>query len=186
MRKIMVLPVLIVFAISLLLASANDVGGETVEGSIASEGLGIPGIFCISVNSEPAECSPNTMTNAGKEAIENQISGVGGAYVNSSAFRYLAVGNGTAPVAASTILGAEVCEAGLSRASGGYMDYSAQSGNWSISKQFSVTATAYVNTTGIFNDTTNDTGVILSGASFTGRTVANGDTLNVTVIYSIS
>lgn len=189
MKKWFVLPLLVCLALVSLALPA-----EKEEGKVVSEGMGIAGYQVIveSCSVKTSECFSetihNVVTNNGKDAIEEKI---GGGAANATTFNIIAVGNSSlTPAAASTNLGTgsggEIAEAGLNRAGGTFMNQGTSNGNWSISKQFSVTGTAYVNITGVFNSTTANATTMLSAATFTARSLANGDTLNITVVYSIT
>jgi len=122
----------------------------------------------------------NVFTDAGKNYVKQAL---GNAEFGATAFKYVAVGNGTAPASGSTTLNSEIAESGLTRASGTYT--STGTGAWKIEKVFSVTGTVgSVNSTGLFNASA--TGTMIAGDTFSNTNVASGDSLNITWTISVS
>jgi hypothetical protein len=114
----------------------------------------------------------NVFTDAGKEHVEAFL---GTLSATGSPANYIAVGNGTAPIASSTTLNLEIATAGLTRAQGTYS--STGTGAWKIEKVFSVTGTVNsINSTALFN--ASSTGTMLAGDTFTNTNVANGVVLS--------
>jgi len=168
MRKILyVLPlVVLIGAAGLMLRSNtnNDMQGAT---------LIYHSNVCVYKNGELISCSPNVLTNAGKELIEAYLSQGG----TLGAVKYIAVGNGTAPSASSTSLDNEITDCGLARAAGTYSNVG--TGNWSFSYTWTCTCDGVtVNTTGIFNASSG--GTMLAGNSFNPSTLYTNDELTVT------
>ena len=125
-----------------------------------------------------ASCKFNVLTNAGKEAIEDYLVSYGN--VAGANFTYLAVGNGTAPVAANTSLSDEITTGGLARAAATVTDWG--DGNWSLLKQWTASATHYsVNSTGIFNESSG--GTFFAGGTYTAVNLEANDQL--TINYSV-
>jgi hypothetical protein len=141
------------------------------------------GVICACKNSNGicyegmagANCNHNVITNVGKDAIEDRLLN------NGTAFKYLAVGNGTVPAVADTTLNSEIATGGLTRALGTY--YSNGYGNWSIVNTFTATATIMsVNSTAIFNLSSG--GTMLAGGTFSNTNLGSADTL--TINYTIA
>lgn len=133
---------------------------------------------CIYLNDELVmDCIQNTLTNYGKNMIKFKLTGVA---ASQAAVDYIAVGNGSLPTASSTSLNSEIPDCGLTRA----QDTSKAdiaTGNWSYSYQFTSTCDGViVNTTGLFNHTSADTG-FFAGANFSSPvTLQTDDKLNIT------
>jgi hypothetical protein len=120
------------------------------------------------------------LTNTGKDYIKAAL---GNAEFGTAAFKFIAVGNGSAPTVDSTSLDNEITEAGLTRAAGTY--FSTGIGTWKIEKIFSVTGTVNsINSTALFNASSG--GTMLAGDTFTNTNVAPGDSLNITWTLSVS
>jgi len=160
----------IVIAAVLLLSSVKT-------GKLAGIGEGIKytGIACYQVNDNPPVCSPNTYTNFGKNVTRDALTGHGDV-------KYIAVGNGSAVVAANTTLDWEINECGITNQTAGTVTIlDASVGNYSIQLQYSITCgVAVVNTTGIFNKSTGDTLFAGDTISPAVSNLASGDTLTIT------
>jgi len=119
----------------------------------------------------------NTYTDAGKNATRDLLG-----YGNAGAgFKYVGLGNTTAPSSSSTTLASEYSSGTLTRALGTYYALS-QVGNWTISNTFTADAdNQVVNTTALFN--ASSSGVLLAGFSFTSATLQTNDqiTINATI-----
>ena len=123
----------------------------------------------------------NTFTNAGKDHVKLFLGN--SAQAGEPAAYYIAVGNGTAPGAASTTLDSEIAESGLTRAAGTYT--STGTGAWKLEKVFSVTGTVNsINSTALLN--ASSSGTMFAGDTFANTNVQNGDSLNITWTLSVS
>jgi len=122
-------------------------------------------------------CKHNVITNAGLDDIENVLAGK---------YKYIALGNGTAPTQSSTSLDNEQTDCGLARQEGTYYDLGV--GNWEINTTFTYTCdtTRIVNTTAAFNATSG--GIMFAGGLLNAEAQfsTNGDQLKVRHIYQIS
>lgn len=125
--------------------------------------------------------SHNVLVNNGKDFLKVCL-GVN-ASCGSSAFDFIAVGNGSAPTSASTSLANEIAESGLSRSFGTYT--STGTGAWKVEKVFTVTGNVNsINSTAILN--ASSSGTLMAGDTFSNTNVANGDSLNITWTASVS
>jgi hypothetical protein len=128
----------------------------------------------------PMYCGQNTYTTAGQNATRDLL-GDGSA---GPGFKYIALGNGTAPASTDTSLNSEITSgqnSGLARALGTYTSLPAP-GNWTISNTFTSSQNSQVvNTTALFNDSSS--GFELAGFSFTSATLQTNDqiTINATI-----
>lgn len=126
----------------------------------------------------PAYCGQNTYTNAGMNATRDLL----GAGSGSAGFKYIALGNGTAPSVTDTSLNSEITSgqnSGLARALGTYTPLN-QNGNWTISSTFTSSINAQVvNTTALFNASSG--GAELAGFSFTSATLQTNDQITVNI-----
>lgn len=144
----------------------QDVGSTTIE---------YHSNVCVWKNGVLLGCTPNVLTNTGKDLIKDYIGGAAaGAKVD-----FIGISNGTPPAAGSTTLNNEITTCGFARAAGSYVSRSESNGNWSFSKVFTSTCNSIlVNTTGIFN--ASSAGVLFAGNTFTDATLQSNDQLNVT------
>ena len=151
-------------------SSAQNPSGQQVEyGSMV----------CVYHNNEEVYCSPNTLTNTGKNYTRNRLTGGVAAAMN-----YIAVGNGT-PVNVSTVfLEDEIGECGLSRTQDtSAVNMGESEGNWSYSVQFTSTCNGIkVNTTTLYNNSAaSQENTTLAGDTFgSAVTLQSSDLLNVT------
>jgi hypothetical protein len=124
---------------------------------------------------EDLGCTPNIVTNAGLNHLKEFLGQGNAGSVNAS---IITVGNGTAPVAASTTLNNEITDCGFSRQGATYT--SIGTGNWSLTKTWTDVSCngLVVNTTALFNASTS--GTMFAGNSFTSVTLQSNDQLNVT------
>jgi len=117
------------------------------------------------------------ITNAGIEDVENYI---------KNTYKYIALGNGTAPTASSTSLDNEQTDCGLARKLGDVYDLGL--GKWELNTTFTYTCDSErtVNTTASFSASSGGTmyagGPLNAEATFS----ANGDQLIVRHIYNIT
>jgi len=124
---------------------------------------------------EDLGCRENVWTNTGKNWTRDCI---GQFICGATAFKYLALGNTTAPAAASTTLAGEIADCGLARASGTYITEGASVGNWTIYYTWTSTCNnEVVNTTAVFNATS--AGTMLAGTTITSATLQSSDQLQV-------
>jgi len=120
-------------------------------------------------------CVHNVLTDQGKEDLEGIISGK---------YKYIALGNGSAPTPSSTSLDNEQTDCGLERKAGTYYDLG--TGNWEINTTFTYTcdSSRTINTTAAFNATSG--GVMLAGGTITEIPFSvNGDEAKIRHIYQI-
>lgn len=133
---------------------------------------------CVYKNNELVQCSHNTLTDAGKNAIRDYL-GQGGA----AAFDYIALANNTKStdyaVTNTSMSGEQTC-CGLARAQGAYVAVGGANGNWTISKVFTceTEAVSEVNHTALFN--ASSTGTILAYNGFVPVDLQVDDQLNIT------
>jgi len=121
------------------------------------------------------EKTHNTFVDAGKNWTRDCI---GQGICGATAFKYIAVGNTTAPTSSSTSLAGEIADCGLARASGTYATIG--TGNWSITYLWTSSCNnEAVNTTALFN--ASSTGTMFMGDSFTTVTLQNTHQLNITI-----
>lgn len=133
--------------------------------------------------------SSNTLTNIGKDWIEQQISGTPSA---TQIAKYIALStDATAPAATWTVLVAsdptkEINSGGLTRAAGTYA--STGVGAWTVSYQFTAGAThTSVQLTGLHWDgTSRSDNNLFAANTFTAVTLYNGDKLTVTWTMSVA
>jgi len=148
-------------------------------------GLKYGSSVCIEKNGELVSCGENTLTNAGKNLIQDYL--IGAERTNIS---YIAVcnstnvsgdggGNGCAqPAVGDTLLEGEYSYCGLTRASGALTDQG--TGNFSYAYTFTATCDSLVtNVTGLFNSTSK-LGTYFAGNNFTSVTLQTDDQLTVT------
>jgi hypothetical protein len=135
-------------------------------------------MVCVYHNNEEVYCSPNTLTDIGKNLTRDRLTGG-----EAAAMNYIAVGNGT-PVNASTVfLENDIDECGLERT----QDTSAvdldDNGNWSYSVMFTSTCNGIkVNTTVLYNNSAaSQENTSFAGDTFgSAVTLQSSDQLNVT------
>lgn len=132
-------------------------------------------MVCVYHNNEEVYCSPNTLTDTGKNLTASRLTGE-----VADAMNYIAVGNGT-PVNSSTVfLEDEIAECGLTRT----QDSSAVNigdGNWSYSVQFTSTCNGIlVNTTVLYNNTAGGDTAFAGDTFGSDVTLQSNDQLNVT------
>lgn len=126
------------------------------------------------------EKTHNILTDAGKNWLRDLIGNWAG---GTTAMKYIAVGNGTAPASGSTTLNAEITDCGLARASATYT--SIGTGNWSQGYLWTSSCNnEVVNTTALFN--ASSTGTMFMGDSFTSVTLQNTHQLNITITQWVS
>jgi len=139
-------------------------------------------MVCIYKNNELIQCSHNTLTNDGKNAIKDYL-GSGG---TTNPFDVIAVANNTPEGnhdPTDTTLDNRTTCCGLEIADGTFT--SIGTGNWSIYKVFTATDTVNeVNATGLYNITT--PGTYLAYNTFSAVNLLNNDQLNVTWIIWVT
>jgi len=153
---------------------------QVIDSPRSEQDLKWTGTVYVSKNGELLYEGSNLLTDAGANALKELIgNGVG----TSAGWKYIAVGNGSAPTTGSTTLNSEIASAGLTRASATYT--SLGTGSWKLEKIFSVTGTINsINATAMFN--ASSTGNMIAGDTFTNTNVINGDTLNITWTVTLS
>ena len=141
----------------------------------ASTSISYHSMVDVYVNGRQISHSHNLVVNGGLDFIKNCIGlGLCGAPTN---FSNIAVGGNTSALAATdTTLANEFAGSGLARAPGAVT--SIGTGNWSVSKVWTASATAAVNTTGLFNNTAG--GTLFAENYFTPVTLQANDQINVT------
>jgi len=143
---------------------------------------------CIQKNSEPAQCSHNVLTNAGKSLINDVLTGT-----KQTEVKYIALCNLTnvsadtggnacvQPAAANTLMLGEYKLCGLARAAGTLTVPTTSDGNFSYSKTFIATCdNLQTNVTAIFNSTQGSGDAYFAGNNFTAVTLQTNDQLTVT------
>jgi len=125
---------------------------------------------------EDLGCKENVWTNTGKNWTRDCI---GQFLCGATAFKYLAVGNGSAPSATSTTLDSEITTCGFNRTTAGtYVTEQASVGNWTIYQTWTSTCNnLVVNSTAVFNATS--AGTMLAGTTITSATLQSSDQLQV-------
>lgn len=130
---------------------------------------------CVYKNNELIQCSPNSLTDVGKDYISDLI----GAGLSSGDMNLIALSNESTPTSSSTSLDGEVRMYGLERIAGTYAD--AGTGNWTINNVFTANATINdINTTALFNDTWNTNITMFGWNTFTDVDLIANDQINVT------
>jgi len=173
---------LLVLPIVNLLQKNNPMSGNSA--SLDWTGIVCPEVIRVDGTLERLECSHNAITTEGKNHIKVAL---GDNQVGATAFKYQAVGNGTATAVGDTVLNSEIADCGLARAAGTYVSHG--DGNWSQTYQWTSTCNnLVVNTTGLFNHTAAGAAdTILADADFSASvTLQSGDKLNVTYITWVS
>lgn len=134
----------------------------------------------ISKNGQLIAQGHNLVTDAGLNHLKAFL-GVGSAGSANSTF--IAVGNGSAPVAASTTLNSEIAESGFERAVSTYT--STGTGAWKLEKIYTATGTVNsINSTALFNATSG--GTMFAGNTFSSANFIANDILNVTWTVAIT
>jgi hypothetical protein len=125
----------------------------------------------------------NLITNAGKDFIAAQIGQTTGIGSNGANFIALST-NTAAPAAGDTTLAGEITTGGLGRSQGAYAHTNGQA-TYTITKQFSATAThTAVQKAGLFNATSS--GTMMAENTFSPVTLQNGDQLTITWTITLS
>lgn len=172
-----------------VVASLHTIAPETT--SVSSQetpqetpgvGIGLSTYYCVEFKPSESDewkdygCVHNVFTDAGKEHVEGLL---GGTITTNEAMKYLALGNGTAPVAGSTTLNLEQGnDCNLTRRLGDYFDKG--TGWWEVNTTFSYNCSTQtvVNTTASFNAATS--GTMLAGGTITAVTfTTSGDQLRL-------
>jgi len=166
----------LILVISAFVAGFSISQGYTVTGSAA--GIKYNSQVCVYKNNEIVDCSPNLITNIGKEHIDMFL---GNGSAGSVATDYLALSNTSTVLAVTdTTLPGEIAnECTLGRQQGTYHNFG--TGSWNITYQWTLAAGCsnhVVNATGIFNATTS--GTLFAENTFTDVTLEGNDQLNVT------
>ncbi len=153
----------------------------------SEEGLKYNSKVCIEKNGELIQCSPNTLTNVGKNLIQDYLTGS-----QTTEVKYIALCNTTntsgdgggntcaQPAVGDTVLAGEYHDCGLSRAAGTLSDQG--TGNFSYAKAFTATCNSLeTNVTSIFNSSTVGAAAsYFAGNNFTIVTLETDDQLTVT------
>ena len=123
----------------------------------------------------------NVLTRVGASAIRDLIGGG----TAGAAFDYIALGNNTNVTTTSIALWDEINETGLARAQGTtYLD---GVGNWTLTHIFtSQSNDIIVNTTGVYNHTSEDDNMLLAGSDFTSATLQSSDTIQITWAFNVT
>jgi len=124
----------------------------------------------------------NLITNAGAAGVASRINGDG----SEAVFTYIAVGTGTTAAAVTdTTLETELATSGLSRAvaTASRVTTDVTNDTAQLVKLFSVTGTAAVTESGVFNAAS--AGVLLARQIFSAINVVNGDTLQITWKFDV-
>ena len=138
----------------------------------------IDSYFCVEFKGEDGwknlGCKHNVITNVALDDIENYL---------ASKYEYIALGNGSAPTASSTILDNEQTDCGLERKLGDYYDLGV--GNWEINTTFTYTcdSSRTINTTATFNASSG--GVMLAGGAIPEITFENGFQARIKHIFQV-
>lgn len=171
MKKLLIPMLLIIVALSALVIT------DTQESEVKESPIGIYTNVEVRHNDELIYSGSNVLTNVGANLTIDYISRT----LNLAAVDFIAVGNGTIPTAGDTSLNSEITQTdGLQRAQG---DMLSNLGNVSISNEFTYTGlSCVVNTTGLFNHTSANTG-FFAADEFTDRTLVTNDKLNITWWY---
>jgi len=151
----------------------------------SEEGLKYGSSVCVEKNDELVSCGENTLTDAGKNLIQDYL--IGAARTNIS---YIAICNNTntsadgggdscaQPAVGNTVLAGEYFACGLTRASGTLTDQG--TGNFSYAYTFTSLCDDVVsNVTGLFNSTSG-LGTYFAGNNYTNVTLQTDDELTVT------
>jgi len=153
--------------------------------SSATSKVGFGSSVCVYLNNQPiGPCTHNAMMNGGLNWTRDLIGNWSG---GGSPVKYIALGNGSsAESPGDTTLAGQINDCGLAIAEGAYA--SVNVGNWSISKQFTVSGCAggniTVNSTALYNQSAAScTGncMMFAGKNFANSvTLMNSDQLNIT------
>ncbi|GAH04824.1 unnamed protein product, partial [marine sediment metagenome] len=181
MKKRCLIPILAVLFICSFFAIASLTNNNFENGVISENPIKYNSNVCTQViradgTVELLGCSPNVLTNVGKNAIK-AILGEGTIY---GAFNYIGLCNLTAGActadATDTTIDNEFVGCGLDRTAGTYG--SLTTGNWSIYNTFTSTCdNRQTNMTGILNQST--TGTLFAVNTFTDVTLQTDDQLLV-------
>ncbi len=127
------------------------------------------------------KCHHNTLTDYGKDFIEQQLSGT---LDNTQSVKYIAVAiNNTTPSAAWTSIN-DLTTSGFSRAAGTYESNSG-SGSWNVYYTYSVTGSETgINMTGLYTNSTGNT--LFAVTTFSDTNVISGDTLKINWTITVS
>lgn len=171
------LGLVLVALFALFIVPALPTSSNSIEEGVAYHSSVCPYVIRADGTREDLGCWHNTVTNGGKDMIKNAIA-LGGADKVSR----LAVGNGSAPAAATTDLDKIWTDCGLGIAEATYGS-NGGNGNWSYWKTWTSTCDgAIVNTTALYNATAD----VFAGTSFTATTLQTNDQITVNYTISIS
>jgi hypothetical protein len=159
-------------------------GNLNTEASDSGATIGYGSSVCVAKNSEAAVCSHNNLTDLGRGLIQYLLVTVG----PTGAPPYnITLGNGTTTVYTDTALpGLLDGGQGMTGGNGTVVSNAAVSaGNWTITKTFTATSNAYVNTTGLYGANATNY-IFFAGNNFTGTTMQANDqiTVNWTIYVS--
>ena len=174
-KKILIALALIVVIVGITIVLGSFVNSETDQ---LSTGLSYHSSVCVYKNNELVQCSPNALTNAGKNALRSYAAHGG----TLAAFDYIALANNTPEgnhAVTDTDLDNRTTCCGLTIAQGTVTDL-ATDGNWTISKVFTCAteAVSEVNATGIFN--ASSPGTYFAYNTFSPVDLQIDDQINVT------
>lgn len=148
--------------------------------SAAVSGVDIGSSVCIYYNDQLVgdECTHNAMMTDGLNFVKTLIGNWSG---GGNPVKWIALGNTSSAETDQSALPGEATSCALSRAEGAYATVG--NGNWSITKQFTVTGCTggniVINTTALFNNSAS--GMMFAGKNFSSPvTLMNGDQLNIT------
>ena len=183
-KKLIVLPVLVLLAVSVAVATLNGNNTPVIR---AKDGITFENTVCYYVqragqtNRELIECNTNTMTDIGLNTIKNLMG------ANSSAIPavFIALGNDTAPGSTSEYLHQELNTSGMDRAEATYAS-AAGNGNWTIAFTWTATGHAFINTSAVFNHTSETDGIFAGDTLSSDVTLQNADQLTVTWNFKAS
>ncbi len=137
---------------------------------------------CVSVNGELKGCTHNVLTDSGRQMIKNFLRGLTPQTANISV---IALGNGSAPTASSTVLDSEITGCGLDNVTA--INNNINNTAWDLSYQWTSTCdNIVVNTTAIFNATADGIGsTMFAGATITSSTLQNTDKIQVNYTINV-
>lgn len=144
------------------------------EGELGEE-MDYGSMVCVYHNGDLVYCKPNTLTNLGKNMTRDRLT-----YLSGVAVNYIGVGNSTEVNVSSPSLEGEISDCGMDRAQD-TTRLDIATGNWSYNYKFVSTCSNFVvNTTGLFNHTSENSGFLAGSTFSSGVTLQSSDELNVT------
>ena len=175
-RKYLVIAALLAIALM-----ATAIAPSNVQTGGSGQRLSYHSLVRVYVNGKLHDETANIVTNLGKEGIMNRVFFA----ANQSQVRYIGVGGNTSAMAATdTSLGGDFTGIynvayGMNRSMATLGWSGAGTQNITLTYTFTALAACNVNSTGLYNHSTSNTG-FFAEAPFTNAALQSSDTLNVT------